>query len=104
MGESQYELRYVPLFEKDLNEIIDYIAVDLENPEAAERLLNDIGSAILRRLENPVAFEPFYSAKDRRWPYYRISVRNFHVFYVVIGDVMEVRRVMYSGRNWKKKL
>ena len=104
MDGRRYKLRYLPLFEQDLNEIIDYIAFDLRNPEAAERLLDDIQQAVLKRLDNPAAFEAFHSAKERRWPYYRISVRHFHVFYVIMDDVMEVRRVMYAGRNWKKKL
>lgn len=34
-----------------------------------------------------------------RDPYYRINVRNFSVFYVVIDDTMEVRRLLYSKRN-----
>lgn len=32
-------------------------------------------------------------------PYYRIDVRNFAVFYVVINDTMEVRRLLYSKRD-----
>lgn len=35
----------------------------------------------------------------REHHYYRISVRNFSVFYVVIDDTMEVRRLLYSKRN-----
>ncbi|EPI49529.1 hypothetical protein HMPREF1576_01431 [Gardnerella pickettii JCP7719] len=35
----------------------------------------------------------------REHPYYRINVRNFSVFYVVIDDTMEVRRLLYSKRN-----
>ena len=104
MGEKQFRLRYLPLFEQELNEIIDYIAFDLQNPDAADQLLSDIQEAILKRLDRPTAFEAFHSVKERRWPYYRISVKNYYVFYVVMDDVMEVRRVMYSGRNWKKKL
>ncbi|MDD6716076.1 MAG: type II toxin-antitoxin system RelE/ParE family toxin, partial [Firmicutes bacterium] len=37
--------------------------------------------------------------KKRLHPYYRINVRNFSVFYVVIDDTMEVRRVLYSKRD-----
>jgi len=38
----------------------------------------------------------------RKNSYYRIYIDNFVVFYVVIEDVMEVRRVMYKGRNAEK--
>lgn len=36
MEEKRYKLRFLPLFEDDLNRAIDYIAFELENPEAAE--------------------------------------------------------------------
>lgn len=50
------------------------------------------------------AFEPYHSAKDRQYPYYRISVRNYTIFYVVIDDVMEVRRIVYSRRDLRKQI
>ena len=39
---KRYELRILPLFEDDLNEIVDYIASRLRNPVAAERLVDDV--------------------------------------------------------------
>ena len=99
---SKYSLRYLPLFEQDLAAARDYIAFDLENPEAALRLVEDTDAAILKRLNNPLGFRPYHSVKDRENPYYRINIRNFAVFYVVIGDVMEVRRFVYSRRDMSK--
>ena len=51
--------------------------------------MNDVEDAIQERLEYPLAFEPFPS-KKRDYPYYRIYIRNYVIYYVVIGDVMEV--------------
>ena len=96
---KKYTLRYLPLFEQDLIAVRDYIAFDLQNPAAAIRLVEDTEVAILKRLENPLAFEPYHSKKERKYNYYRIYVRNFTVFYVVIENVMEVRRFVYSRRN-----
>ncbi|MCD8375092.1 MAG: type II toxin-antitoxin system RelE/ParE family toxin [Oscillospiraceae bacterium] len=104
MNEKHYKLRFLPLFEDDLNEIIDYIAVRLKNPIAAERLVDDVQKAIRERMHCAEAFEPYHSARERQYPYYRISVRNYTIFYVVIGDVMEVRRIIYSRRNLSKQI
>lgn len=41
---------FCPLFEDDLNEIVDYIAFELKNPTAAERLIGDVETAINKRL------------------------------------------------------
>ncbi len=104
MDGKRYELRILPLFEEDLNEIVDYIAFRLQNPIAAERLVDDVESAIQERLHCAEAFEPYRSARDRQYPYYRIQVRNFTIFYVVIGNTMEVRRILYSRRDLRKSI
>lgn len=104
MEEKHYKLRFLPLFEEDLNEIVDYITFRLKNPIAAESFVNAVESAIMKRLPFAEAFEPYPSKRDRQHPYYRISVKNYMIFYVVIDDMMEVRRIIYSRRNWKNEV
>ena len=103
MKNEKYKLRYLPLLEQDLIQTISYITNVLKNTDAAEKLVNDIEDAIQERLEYPLAFEPFPS-KKRDYPYYRIYVRNYVIYYVVIGDVMEVRRFLYGARDREKYL
>lgn len=104
MNEKHYDLRFLPLFEDDLTEIVDNISYRLRNPAAAERLVDDVEATILESLPCAESFESFHSARERQYPYYRIQVRNFTVFYVVIGNIMEVRRILYNRRNWKEQL
>lgn len=104
MENKSYSLRYLPIFETDLLSTINYITNVLKNESAALRLVDDIETSILKRLENPLAFEPYRSAKKRDYPYYRIYVRNYVVYYVVIGDVMEVRRLIYGVRDINRHL
>ena len=52
---KKYTLRYLPLFEKDVAEAVNYIAVTLQNPNAAEQLVDEIETAIEKRLEMPTA-------------------------------------------------
>ena len=101
---KRYELRILPLFEDDLNEIADYITYRLRNPIAAERLVDDVEAAIEERRSCAEAFEPYPSSRRRKYPYYRIQVRSFTIFYVGIDGTMEVRRILYSRSNIKKKL
>ena len=51
MNEKHYELSILPLFEDDLNEIVDYITYRLRNPLAAEHLVDEVERAIEGRLE-----------------------------------------------------
>ena len=104
MGNKSYQLRYLPIFEQDLISTANYIANVLKNEAAALRLIDDIEAAIMERLHNPVAFEPYRSTKKRDHLYYRIYVRNYVVYYVVIDDVMEVRSLMYGARDKDRHL
>lgn len=104
MEHKKYQLQYLPLFEQDLIQSISYISNVLKNTDAALNLVNDVETAILERLNNPLAFEPYFSIKKRKYPYYRIYIRNYVVYYVVIDNVMEVRRFLYNARDTKKYL
>ena len=106
MANTKYTLRYLPLFYKDLEEKIVYIAVELHNEKAANDLLGEVEAAILERQPVAESFEPYHSFRERRYPYYRIYVKNFVVYYVVIDDegddkIMEVRRFLYDGQDAK---
>ena len=106
MGNKTYLLRYLPIFYSDLSEKILYISKVLHNPDAANRLLDSVDSAIMKRLPMAESFEPFISLKERNHPYYRIIVGNFIIYYVVIDEgngtkIMEVRRFLYKRQNTK---
>ena len=46
MDTKRYKLRFLPLFEDDLNEAVDYIAIRLKNPTASESGSNIPGSVV----------------------------------------------------------
>lgn len=104
MTDSTYALRYLPSFYEDLENKAMYIAEKLENPQAAKELIDDVEKAILERRPIAEAFEKYHSIKERRYPYYRIYVKNYVIYYVVIDDgqnkVMEVRRFLYNRQNF----
>ncbi|SFR64463.1 type II toxin-antitoxin system RelE/ParE family toxin [Anaeromicropila populeti] len=111
MVQKQYRLSYLPLFYDDLLKAVNYIMLKLKNEQAAEELLNLTEMEIKERLNAPESFEKFQSMKERKHPYYRIYVKNFIVFYVVITDesdsniaIMEVRRFLYNRRDLEKVL
>ena len=107
MGRVTYSLRYLPLFYSDLEEHVMYIAEVLHNKEAANKLVNEIEKAILERLPNAESFEAYHSIKERKYLYYRIYVKNFTIYYVVIPaekekKIMEVRRILHNLQDRDK--
>ena len=109
MVKKTYKLRYLPLFYEDLEAKLLYVAGELQNPQAANTLLNEVESAIMKRLPDAEKFEKYNSVRERKYPYYRIYVKNFVVYYVVIKNegseaIMEVRRFLYEGQNREDRI
>ena len=46
MNEKHYKLRFISLFEEDLNSIADYLSEALQNQTAADALVDDVQQAI----------------------------------------------------------
>lgn len=104
MINDNYQLRYLPLFFDDVNSVTSYIKNELLNPKAANDLIDAIEDAILERLPVCESYEPFHSKRERKYKYYRIYVKNYVVYYVVIDDesadkIMEVRRLLYNRQD-----
>jgi hypothetical protein len=109
MLNKKYRLQYLPLFYEELDSKITYIAEKLQNPKAANDLLDKVENAILERLPVAESFEPYHSVWERKYTYYRIYVDNYIIYYVIIDDnpndlIMEVRRFLYNGQNQKKNV
>ena len=100
----QYRLQYLPLFWGDLERAVFYVRDVLKNPAAAERLLDRTEEAILEHAKAPTIAKVYKTTRNRPLPYHWFAVGNYMVFYVVMGDVMEVRRFIYGARDLTKML
>ncbi|MBQ1207114.1 MAG: type II toxin-antitoxin system RelE/ParE family toxin [Lachnospiraceae bacterium] len=69
MAETKYKLRYLPMFYEDFEQKIVYIAEKLQNEKAAKDLIDAVEMAILERLPAAESFEPYYSLKERHYPF-----------------------------------
>jgi toxin ParE1/3/4 len=99
---KQFELQYSPLFYEDLDKITDYILLELDNPSAALKLINNVETAIKKRLLSPTQASVYKTLTEREHQYRRIIVGNYLVFYVVIDKAMIVRRMLYGRRELDK--
>lgn len=109
MVKIKYILQYLPTFYSDLEEHVMYISRVLQNVQATNEMLNDVEKAILDRLPDAESFEPYHSRKKREHPYYRIYVKSYVIYYVVIPNgknnkIMEVRRILHGLQDRDKVL
>lgn len=99
---KKYKVKYLPLFYNDLDKITDYIVYKLNNEIVANNFVNELENEINKRAYNPEAYEEYISTRKRQNTYYTIYVKNYTIFYTVKDNTMEVRRILYSRRNFDK--
>lgn len=97
-----FEIRYLPLAKKDLSNIAFYIADYLKATQAAIDLVDALDSSILRLKQFPYSCKVYQPIKALEDEYRLLPVNNYLVLYVVIDNVVEIRRIVYAKRDLKK--
>lgn len=101
MANKKYEIRYLPIFISQFNNILYYITYKLKNKIVADNFYNEVVKQIEIRSEAPESYEVFKIIENGEIKYYKINVKNFTIFYVVKDNVMEIRRIYYSQSNFE---
>lgn len=102
MANNKYTIKYTATFINQFDNISKYFIYKLKNKIAAENFYNEVIKEIEKRSENPEGFEKYRSSRKRKNTYYRIYVKNYTIFYIVKDNTMEIRRILYSKRNFEK--
>ena len=93
-----YKVKIYPTAKRDLLEIIDYL--NTLSPEAALRyydlLTEEIASLATMPERCPHPKDLALVAKGYRY----LVVKNYLVFYVVSGDTVQIRRILYGRRDY----
>ena len=95
---KKYRIKYLPVAQRDLFEIIEYIKID--SPDSALSFLNRFDKAVVKLENFPLMGT---SPKDNRLQSlgYRILViDNYLVFYVVKNSIVEIRRILHGKRMY----
>lgn len=100
MANRKYEIEYLPTFISQFNNILYYITYELKNKIATYNFYNEVVKQIDIRSEAPESYEVFKTIKSGEVKYYKINVKNYTIFYVVKNNIMEIRRIYYSQRNF----
>lgn len=101
MANKKYEIKYLPTFISQFNNILYYITYELKNKIAADNFYSEVVKQIEIRSEAPESYEVFKTIRNEEIKYYKINVKNYTIFYVVKNNVMEIRRIYYSQRNFE---
>jgi toxin ParE1/3/4 len=96
---QKYEVRYLSTAQRDLREIFDYIQKD--NPSAAVAQLEEFDKAIARLEMTPLLGVIPKDERLRRLGYRMLIVGQYLVFYIVRGNIVQIRRVIHGARQYQ---
>lgn len=96
-----YKLVYLPIAKSDIDNIIHYIAINLQNKSAAKKLAEsfiDGANSILNFPYGSSIYQPMGILKNE---YRSIRIKNFLMFYTIDEKekLVIVVRVLYQKRN-----
>ncbi len=98
MNQPEYSVRLLPIAEDDLDEIVDYISV--ENPRAAEKLLNHMVKNLEYLTTHPYLGKTPNEVDVARMGYRFLVIENYLLFYTIEENTVLVHRVLHGARNY----
>lgn len=98
------EIHYSKESRRDMDDIWEYIARELQNPSAAERTLDRIMDDVDQLEKFPEIGTPLPSLTGGNSGFRFLVSGNYLIFYRVCGQEVYVDRVLYGGRDYLRIL
>ena len=96
--DKRYNIEYLPIAEEDLSNIIHYIMLD--NPEAALLMADKLDRSISTLELFPNSGTVPKDIRLQTLNYRMLMVESYLVFYVVLDNVVEIRRILHGKRKY----
>jgi toxin ParE1/3/4 len=96
---DKYKVKIYPAAQMDLNDIVSYL--NTLSPQAAIRYYDLLVEKISSLVEMPerCPFVRNIALKAKGYRY--LIVENYLVFFVIKGDTVQIRRILYNKRQYK---
>lgn len=96
---ENYKIKIFPRAKQDMEEVIDYL--NTLSPDVAlkyyDLLVEEIAGLSQMSERCPRPKDLALAARGYRY----LIVKNYLVFYVIAGDTVQIRRILYARRNYK---
>lgn len=94
---AEFKVEFLPAANEDLNEIFDYIL--LENPAAAEEILEKIISALNHLRTFPHAGIKLTQVSVEHFQFRMVVIKPYIAFYRFIDDKVLIYRILHEARD-----
>lgn len=97
MENKKYNVMYYPSFNNELSEIINYLIYELNNKNAAIKLVNELQEKI-----NLIAKFPtlFVAKAYNEVLMYKFNIQNYSIFYSIEDSNILICHIFYSKRDF----
>lgn len=95
---KKYKIEYLPIAQEDLIGIFEYIEED--NPDAAANFIEKIDKAISKLESFPLLGRIPKDKRLKMLGYRMLIIENYIAFYVIKGNILEVRRIIHGSRKY----
>ena len=96
---ENYKIKIFPRAKQDMEEVIDYL--NTLSPDVAlkyyDLLVEEIAGLSQMPERCPRPKDLALAARGYRY----LIVKKYLVFYVIAGDTVQIRRILYARRNYK---
>ena len=101
---EQYKVEITKEALQDMEDIYNYIALELLSPENAMGQYNRITDEILTLDMSPQRYRIMDSEPEKQMELRRMLVDNYSVFYTIRGDKVIVTDVLYTASDIEARL
>jgi Plasmid stabilisation system protein. len=97
-----YRLVIAELAHEDLDSIVSYIAVQLVNPMAAAKLLDEVEKCYGYLKSNPLIYERCHDTRLEKEGYHKATINNYVLIYKVDepAKTIIIYRFFYGAQNY----
>ena len=99
---NKFTLKIFPLAKLDMEQIFNYIAIELSNPAAAIKQINDFESAFKNICDFPESCPYINNEYVKDKSLRKLVVNNYIAFYRIKNNEIQLIRVLYSMRNYEQ--
>ncbi|MCL5070063.1 MAG: type II toxin-antitoxin system RelE/ParE family toxin [Actinobacteria bacterium] len=97
-----YKIRYLPIAQKDLQDIVLYILKSLKSPKVAMDFIDILDKSILRLKQYPYSSKLYQPQEPLGTEYRFLPVKNYLIFYIVTENTVEIHRIIYAKMDLEK--
>jgi plasmid stabilization system protein ParE len=101
---KEYRVQITDAALADMEDLYQYIAIQLEAPQYAMKQYNRIADAVLRLNSRPERYELCDAEPWRSRGLHHMNIENYKVFFTIRDDTVIIMDILYAAEDLEPRL